>query len=74
MYGTLRNEPTCSELVGSIKTDDNCGRCRISRKVTIEKHYFLTHCLADLHFMFTVIWFFRKRTELDNNVKKIRDF
>jgi hypothetical protein len=49
MYGTLANEPTCSELVGSIKTGDDRRRCLISQKVTIDKHYFLTNCLTDVH-------------------------
>jgi hypothetical protein len=50
-YGTLGNEPTWSELVGSIKIGDKCRRCRISQKVTIDKHYFLTNCLTDLQLM-----------------------
>jgi len=74
MYGTLGNEPTCSELGGSIKIGDNCRRCRISQKVTNDKHYFLTNCLTDLHLMLTVSCFFRKRIELEINVTKIRDF
>ena len=74
MYGTLENESTCSELVGSIKIGDNCRRCRISQNVTINKHYILTNCLTDLHLMLTVSCFFRKCIELDINVKKITDF
>ena len=74
IYGTLENEPTCSELVGSIKIGDNCRRCRISQKVTIDKHYFPTNCLTDLHLMLTVSCFFRKVIELDINATKIRYF
>ena len=74
MYGTLENESTSSELVGSIKIGDNCRRCCISQKVTINKHYILTNCLTDLHLMLTVSCFFRKLTELDINVTKISDF
>ena len=43
---------TCSELVGSIKICDNCRRCRISQKVTIDKLHFLTNCLTD----FVLCW------------------